>query len=49
MACIGEKLAERESGQTMQVCFRQLKAIANQIDIQNWSNIVIACTFLIDS
>jgi len=38
--CIGEKLDEREKGITNEVCFRQLKAIAN--NIQNWENVVIA-------
>ena len=28
--CIGEKLEEREAGKTMDVCFRQLKAITGQ-------------------
>jgi triosephosphate isomerase len=28
LPCIGEKLEERESGQTEEVVFRQLKAIA---------------------
>ena len=31
MACIGETLEERESGVTMDVCKRQLQAIANEI------------------
>ena len=28
IACIGEKLEEREAGKTLEVCTRQLKAIA---------------------
>lgn len=40
MACIGEMLAERESGKTMQVCTTQLGAIAKQIT--DWKNVVIA-------
>lgn len=40
MACIGEKLDERESGQTDAVNARQLNAIKDQID--DWSKIVIA-------
>lgn len=28
IACIGEKLEERESGKTFDVCFQQLKAFA---------------------
>ncbi|KAJ1552695.1 Bifunctional purine biosynthetic protein ade1, partial [Nowakowskiella sp. JEL0078] len=40
MACVGEKLEERESGETSTVIFRQLKAIADQIS--DWSKVVIA-------
>ena len=40
MACIGEKLDERESGQTDAVNARQLNAIREQVE--DWSNIVIA-------
>ena len=40
MACIGEKLDERESGQTDAVNARQLNAIREQVD--DWSKIVIA-------
>ena len=40
IACIGEKLNEREEGKTMDVCIQQLKTIvANTSD---WNNIVIA-------
>ena len=40
MACIGEKLDERESGKTDEVNKRQLAAIRERVD--DWSNIVIA-------
>lgn len=40
IACIGEKLEERESNRTMEVCLGQLDAIArNTVD---WSKVVIA-------
>ncbi|KAL3265249.1 hypothetical protein HHI36_009463 [Cryptolaemus montrouzieri] len=38
--CIGETLDERETGQTNEVCFRQMKAVANKI--KDWKNVVIA-------
>lgn len=40
MACIGEKLDEREAGQTDAVNARQLIAIREQVE--DWSQIVIA-------
>jgi len=40
--CIGEKLEEREAGKTTEVCFRQLKAITDNIEQGQWSNVVIA-------
>ncbi|KAJ2958103.1 hypothetical protein NQZ79_g6292 [Umbelopsis isabellina] len=40
IACIGEKLEERESGRTEEVCFRQLKAIAKYV--KDWSKVVVA-------
>eukprot|EP00353_Schmidingerella_taraikaensis_P006414 CAMPEP_0185580798 /NCGR_PEP_ID=MMETSP0434-20130131/17841_1 /TAXON_ID=626734 ORGANISM="Favella taraikaensis, Strain Fe Narragansett Bay" /NCGR_SAMPLE_ID=MMETSP0434 /ASSEMBLY_ACC=CAM_ASM_000379 /LENGTH=253 /DNA_ID=CAMNT_0028199165 /DNA_START=17 /DNA_END=778 /DNA_ORIENTATION=+ len=40
MACIGEKLDEREAGQTDAVNARQLSAIREQVD--DWSRIVVA-------
>ncbi|XP_059488541.1 triosephosphate isomerase [Neocloeon triangulifer] len=40
IACIGETLAERESGQTEAVVFRQTQAIADKIT--DWSNVVLA-------
>ena len=41
MACIGEKLDERESGKTQAVNERQLNAILTKIG-GDWSNVVIA-------
>jgi len=38
--CIGEKLEEREAGDTMNVCNRQMKAIAAKV--QDWSKVVLA-------
>jgi triosephosphate isomerase len=40
VACIGEKLEERESNKTFEVCEQQLDAIKTQID--SWEKIVIA-------
>ena len=40
MACIGEKLDEREAGKTDEVNARQLEAIREEVD--DWSKIVIA-------
>jgi triosephosphate isomerase len=40
IACIGEKLEERESNRTMEVCLSQLEAIANSTS--DWSRVVIA-------
>jgi len=40
MACIGEKLDERESGRTDEVNARQLAAIREQVE--DWSQIVVA-------
>jgi len=40
IACIGEKLEEREAGQTEAVVFRQTKAIADKI--KDWTNVVVA-------
>ncbi|WAR15546.1 TPIS-like protein, partial [Mya arenaria] len=42
IACIGEKLEEREAGQTEAVCFRQTQAIIDCIQKSDWANIVIA-------
>ena len=40
IACIGEKLPEREAGDTFDVVTRQLKALINRIN--DWSSVVIA-------
>ena len=40
MACIGEKLDEREAGKTQAVNERQLAAIHKTVT--DWSNVVIA-------
>lgn len=40
IACIGEKLDERESGKTFDVCFQQLKAFAD--NVPSWTDVVIA-------
>ncbi|KAI8388209.1 triosephosphate isomerase [Radiomyces spectabilis] len=40
IACIGEKLEERENNTTTQVVTAQLKAIADKID--DWTNVVVA-------
>jgi len=40
IACIGEKLAEREADETASVVQRQIKAIADKVS--DWSNIVVA-------
>ncbi len=42
IACIGEQLADRENGTTMDVCSAQLAAIASQLRHEDWANIVIA-------
>ena len=33
--CIGEKLEERQAGKTNDVCFQQLKAIADKVRLFN--------------
>ncbi|KAI9203964.1 Triosephosphate isomerase [Polychytrium aggregatum] len=38
--CCGEKLEHRESGQTNDIVFAQLKAVADQV--KDWTNVVIA-------
>ena len=42
MACIGETLDEREAGATLDVCRRQLQAVANEISADDWAKVVIA-------
>eukprot|EP00095_Tigriopus_kingsejongensis_P012330 maker-scaffold797_size95806-snap-gene-0.18 protein:Tk12330 transcript:maker-scaffold797_size95806-snap-gene-0.18-mRNA-1 annotation:"triosephosphate isomerase" len=38
--CIGEKLEEREAGETEKVCFKQLAAIAAKVS--DWTRVVLA-------
>ncbi len=40
IACIGEKLEEREANITNEVVARQMKAIASEI--KDWTNVVVA-------
>ncbi|EEB09018.1 triosephosphate isomerase [Schizosaccharomyces japonicus yFS275] len=40
IACIGETLAEREADKTIEVCVRQLNALAAKV--KDWSKVVIA-------
>ncbi|KAJ3211376.1 triosephosphate isomerase [Clydaea vesicula] len=40
--CCGEKLEEREAGKTLEVVFRQLKALKSAISETSWGNVVIA-------
>jgi triosephosphate isomerase len=42
MACIGEQLADRQSGSTMVVCSEQLTAIKNALKVEDWKKVVIA-------
>jgi len=43
LPCIGEKLEEREANKTEEVCFRQLKAITDNIkQTDDWKRVVIA-------
>ena len=42
MLCVGEKLAEREAGQTEAVCLRQLRAGLGEVARDQWERIVIA-------
>ena len=42
VACIGESLAQREAGDTLNVCFAQLKAIVDCVTEKDWENIIIA-------
>ena len=42
IACIGEKLAERESNQTMTVLVEQLEQIKANLSEQEWSKVVLA-------
>ncbi|KAL5706516.1 triose-phosphate isomerase [Ranunculus cassubicifolius] len=40
IACIGEKLEEREMGKTFDVCFQQMQAFAD--NVPSWDDIVVA-------
>jgi triosephosphate isomerase len=40
--CIGESLQEREANQTLDVCFRQIKAVADVLTAEQWSTLVLA-------
>jgi triosephosphate isomerase (TIM) len=40
--CIGEQLAERESGETMRICIEQLKPVIDILSLDDWKNVVIA-------
>ena len=42
IACIGEQLADREAGTTMNVCSEQLAAIAAELNEADWKRVVIA-------
>jgi triosephosphate isomerase len=42
IACVGEKLQDREANQTTTVVFRQLKAIQSLLASADWDKIVIA-------
>ncbi len=42
MYCIGEKLEEREAGNTLAVCTRQMDALASKLGPQDWAKIVVA-------
>lgn len=42
IACIGETLAEREAGNTLEVCKDQLKPICALLSEDEWANVVLA-------
>ena len=42
MACIGEQLADRQKGITMDVCSEQLGAIKAELTEAQWKKVVIA-------
>jgi len=42
IACFGEELSDRESGETLTVIFRQLSAINAQLTPEMWANVVLA-------
>lgn len=40
--CIGEKLEEREAGNTLSVCTRQMEALSAKLKPKDWAKIVVA-------
>jgi triosephosphate isomerase len=42
MLCVGETLAEREAGKTLEVCERQIQAVIDVVGIAAFNNLVIA-------
>lgn len=42
IACIGEQLADRESGKTMEVCAEHLAGITQYVPEKDWDKVVIA-------
>lgn len=40
--CVGETLEERESGRTLDVVLGQVKAVVEQIELADWSKLVVA-------
>ena len=42
MLCVGETLAEREAGKTLEVCERQIQAVIDVVGIAAFDNLVIA-------
>jgi triosephosphate isomerase len=40
--CVGEQLAERESGKTMEVCAEQLAAVVRVLAPEDWNSVVVA-------
>jgi triosephosphate isomerase len=42
MLCVGEKLEQREAGETEVVCLRQLRAGLDGVGVEMWARVVIA-------
>ncbi|HYF38204.1 MAG TPA: triose-phosphate isomerase [Gemmatimonadales bacterium] len=42
LVCVGETLAERDGGRTEQVIVRQLSALLQVLDVQQWRDVVLA-------
>ncbi len=40
--CVGETLEERESGRTLEVVLGQVKAVVEQLELSDWSKLVVA-------